>query len=112
MGDEGHAWYGRAPRQGHRRRCALPVASPENAIVMRVDEKSQIRLVEVWLGSIERQAIHRGAFSSVLTPTPRSARSSTAGTTAPDLRLDQDRRRDPQEANCHTNSSTGQLAVA
>ena len=43
---------------------------------------SWLNLVEVWFGIIERQAIHRGTFTSVSELVARSAASSTAGTTA------------------------------
>ncbi len=44
---------------------------------------SWLNLVEVWFGIIERQAIHRAPSPRCGTSTRRSARSSTAGTTAP-----------------------------
>ena len=45
------------------------------------------------------------------TSTPRSAPSSTAGTTAPPLRLDQDRRRDPQESQPSEHFKHGPLVM-
>ena len=57
---------------------------------------SWLNLVEVWFGIIERQAIRRGTFRSVrdlIDQDPRT--SSTAGTTAAPIHLDQDRRRHP-----------------
>ena len=72
---------------------------------------SWMNLVEVWFGIIERQAIHRGSYRSVRTSTPRSAPSSTAGTTEPPLRLDQDRRASPRQSRPSNNFKVTPLGI-
>jgi transposase len=60
---------------------------------------SWLNLVEVWFGIIERQAIRRGTFNSVRDlkhQDPRLHRRLERP--LPPLRLDQDRRPDPQES--------------
>ena len=58
-----------------------------------------MNLVEVWFGIIERQAIHRGTFSSVKRPQRQDPRlHRRLERPLPPLRLDQDRRPDPQES--------------
>ena len=57
-----------------------------------------MNLVEVWFSLIERQAIHRGTFTSV-NDLNAKIRAYIDGWNdrSPPLRLDQDRRPDPQE---------------
>jgi transposase len=57
---------------------------------------SWLNLVEVWFGIIERQAIRRGTFTSVGDLITKIRSSSTAGTRAATLHLDQTRRRGPR----------------
>lgn len=53
----------------------LYLEPPENAIA-----EVRVNLVEVWFGTIERQAIHRGTFRNVRELTANSGTSSTGGT--------------------------------
>jgi hypothetical protein len=66
-----------------------------------------MNMVEIWFGVIERQAIHRGTFGSVrdLTSDPRLHQRLEQP--RPPLRLDQDRRRNPQESQPPNPSNAG-----
>jgi transposase len=57
-------------------------ANPRIYVHFSPTSGSWLNLVEIWFGIIERQAIHRGSSVRSSTSTPRSAPSSTAGTTA------------------------------
>lgn len=67
-----------------------------------------VERVEVWFGIVERQTIHRGTFGSVNDLTRRFAPSSTDLTERP-LRVDQDRRRHPQESQPSVDFKHGPL---
>ena len=65
---------------------------------------SWLNLVEVWFGIIERQAIHRGTFASVRELIGQDPRlHQRMERPLPPVRLDQDRRRNPQESQPSNN---------
>ena len=82
-------------------RCALgSPPTPRIVVYFTPTHASWMNLVEVWFGIIESQAIHRGTFNSVTTElsakNPGLLRRMERP--RPPLRLDQDRRPDPQES--------------
>ncbi len=74
-------------------------ANPRVHVHFTPTSGSRLNLVEVWFGIIERQAIHRGTYSSVrdLNAKIRAFIDGWNDRCHP-FRLDQDRRGDPQES--------------
>ena len=83
-------------------------ANPRVQVHFTPTSASWMNLVEVWFGIIERQAIHRGTFRSVKDLNAK-IRAFIDGwnTTAPPVRLDQDRRPDPRESQPSNTSNSG-----
>jgi hypothetical protein len=66
----------------HPKVKAWLAANPRIHVHFTRTSGSWLNLVEIWLGIIERQAIHRGTFASVRELMIKIGPSSTAGTTA------------------------------
>ena len=82
----------------HPKVKAWLAANPRIHVHFTPTSGSWLNLVEVWFGIIERQAIHRGTFPSVrdLMIKIRDLHQRLERP-LPTLRLDQDRRPDPQQ---------------
>ena len=67
----------------HPKVTAWLAAHPRIQVHFTPTHASWMNLVEAWFSVAERQAIHRGTYTSVKDLNAKSAPSSTAGTTAP-----------------------------
>ncbi len=86
-------------------------ANPRIHVHFTPTHASWMNLVEVWFGIIERQAIHRGTFGSRQRPQRQDPRlHRRLERPLPPLRLDQDRRPDPQEGQPSDHFKRGALA--
>jgi transposase len=87
-------------------------AHPRITVHFTPTSGSWLNLVEVWFGLIERQALHRGTFGSVRDLNVKIRAFIHGWNDRAPLRLDQDRRRDPQESEPSDHFKHGPLARA
>ena len=82
--------------QEQSRSVAWLAANPRIHVHFTPTSASWMNLVEVWFGIIERQAIHRGTFGTVRELTTAIRLHRRLERPRPSLRLDQNRRPNPQ----------------
>jgi len=78
-------------------------ANPRIQVHYTPTSASWMNLVEVWFGIIERQAIHRGTFTSVSELVGKIRRFNHGWNDRTPIRLDQNRRPDPHQSHPQNN---------